>query len=105
MLELQSRKTSEQRISIVPLGLKPEPGGCAVSWEGGWQGGLSPRVPALQGGELPTSYGMLFALSRVAAGREDEVTSEEVGGGAWKQRLCFWMVTSALRGILCFLAL
>ena len=87
MLELRSRKTSEQRIIAVPLGLKPEPGGCAVSSEGGWQGRLSPRVPALWGGDLASNYGMPFALSCMAAGREDEVTSEEVGGGAWKPRL------------------
>ena len=89
-LELRSRKKSEQRISIVPLSLKPELAGCAVSWEGGWQGGLSPRVQALQGGKLASNYGMPFAPSCMAAGREDEVTSKEVGGGAWKQWLCFW---------------
>lgn len=33
---------------------------------------------------------MRFAPAPVAAGREDEMRSE-VGGGVWKQWLCFWV--------------
>lgn len=53
-----------------------------------WEGGLlSPWGPALQEescSESP-SNGITFAPSCPDAGREDEVTPEEVGGGTWKE--------------------
>lgn len=70
---------SEHRISIVPLGLMQEPGGC----------GREPLGTSSAGGELAPSHGIPFAPSCTAAGREDKVVPEEVGGGTWKQ-WCFW---------------
>lgn len=52
--------------------------------------GAEPRGTHPAGGELASSCRIPFVLCCMAAGREDEVTSEEEGGGVWKQWLCFW---------------
>ncbi|RMB94290.1 hypothetical protein DUI87_29097 [Hirundo rustica rustica] len=77
VLELWSRKMSEQRISITPLALKPDPGGRGKEV-------TEPLGTSSTGAEL-FSNGITSALSCTAAGRQDEVTPEEVGGGTWKE--------------------
>lgn len=57
MLELRSRKTSKQIITIVPLGLKPEPGGCGVTGRVGDDGDRAREYRLYGEQSLPPSLG------------------------------------------------